>query len=249
MSARAAAPGSRARGSRTRFFRRGLALLLAGLSAGPAWGEIGATASVFSDDRFRGYSLSDGRPVGILDFAYDDPSGFYADASGTGVLKRSGNPAPLSLQLSGGYAKRLQSGTSLDFGITHSTYAHYSSGSQASSYTEIYAGISRGGLSSRIFLSPHYFQPGRWTAYGEVDGNISPARHWSITGHVGMLLPLRTSYGESTGPDFDWSIGAAREFGRLSLHAAWSDGAPGHDFYDNRRHSRSALVIGGTLGL
>jgi uncharacterized protein (TIGR02001 family) len=219
------------------------------MSAAPARAEIGATASIFSDDRLRGYSVSDGRPVGILDFAYDDPSGFYADLSGTGVLKRSGNPGPLSVQLSGGYAKRLESGTSIDFGITHSTYARYSGGSHTGSYTEIYAGISRGALSSRIFLSPHYFQPGRWTAYGELDGNISPARHWSINGHLGMLLTLRTPYDQNTGPDFDWSIGAVREFGRLSLHAAWSDGAPGHDFYDNRRHSRSALVVGATLGL
>lgn len=248
MSARAAAPGSRARGSRTRSFGWGLALFLAGMSAAPARAEIGATASIFSDDRFRGYSLSDGRPVGILDFAYDDPSGFYADVSGTGVLKRNASLRPLSVQLSGGYAKRLESGTSLDFGITHSTYAHYSQ-SQAGSYTEVYAGISRGGLSSRIFLSPHYFQSGRWTAYGEVDGNISPARHWSIDGHVGMLVTLRAPYGQGDGADFDWSIGAAREFGRLSVHAAWSDGAPGHDFYDNRRHSRSALVIGATLSL
>ena len=48
--------------------------------------ELGATVSVFNDLQFRGYSLSDGRPVATLDFAYDDPSGFYAGASGTGVL-------------------------------------------------------------------------------------------------------------------------------------------------------------------
>lgn len=229
--------------------RAGLFVLLAGGFAPPVSAEIGATVSVFSDARFRGYSLSDGRPVGILDFAYDDPSGFYADVSGTGVLERGSNPSPLALQLNGGYAKRLESGASLDFGVTHSIYANYSADSHGSSDTEVYAGISRGGLSSRIFLSPHYFEAGRWTAYGEVNGNIRPARHWSIDAHMGMLVSLRIPYAGRGRPDFDWSVGATREFGRISLHAAWTDGAPGHDFYDNRRHSRSALVVGATCSL
>ena len=90
--------------------------------AAPARAEVGATVSAFSDLRFRGYSLSEGSPVAILDLAVDDPSGLYADAAGMGVFRNSG-PAPLALQLTGGYAKRLKSGTTLDFGITHSTYS------------------------------------------------------------------------------------------------------------------------------
>jgi uncharacterized protein (TIGR02001 family) len=199
---------------------------------------------VFSDARFRGYSLSAGRPVAILDLAYDDPSGLYADATGTGVLRSGGDPAPLGLQLTGGYAKRLKSGTTLDFGVTHSSYSKYSNGSGGRSYTEVYAGIARGAISSRIFLSPHYFASGHWTAYGEVNANVSPARKWNVNGHVGVLVPLRTPYGESYQKQADWSIGVSRELGRLSLHAAWSDGAPGRDNYYGHGHSRSAFVVG-----
>jgi uncharacterized protein (TIGR02001 family) len=210
----------------------------------PARAELGATISAFNDLQFRGYSLSNGRPVATLDFAYDDPSGFYAGASGTGVVRDGGKPAPLGFQLNGGYAKQLKSGTTLDFGIIHSSYSHYSSGEHDSSYTELYAGISRGALSSRIYLSPHYFAQGVWSAYGEINGVVSPARKWSIEGHVGMHVPIRTPSTENYRNEFDWRIGVSRQLGRLSLHAAWSDGTPGSDYYRGHSHSRSALVVG-----
>lgn len=205
---------------------------------------------MFSDERFRGYSLSDGRPVAILDFAYDDPSGFYADVSGTGVLRRGGKPDPLGLQLGGGYAKRLKSGTTLDLGITQSTYSYYSGGGPRKSYTEVYAGISRGGLSSRVFLSPHYSEAGLWTAYGEVNGTLSPARKWSLDGHVGMLVPLRTpASDERYRSAFDWRAGVSRELGRVSLHLSWNRGARGRNYYAGHSHGGHAIVLGASLVL
>ena len=249
MTARARVPASRARGSCTSLLAFAGSLIFAHT---PARAEAGATVSVFSDLRFRGYSLSEGRPVAILDFAYDDPSCFYAGAAASGVLRQGSNPAPLGIQVSGGYAKQLRSGTTLDFGITHSSYSKHSNGSGngGQSYTELYAGVARGRLSSRIFLSPHYFESGRWTAYGEINGSISPARKWTIDGHAGMLVPLRNySSADSYRAQFDWRIGLSRELGRLSLHAAWSDGAPGRDYYRGHTHSRSAIVLGASLVL
>jgi uncharacterized protein (TIGR02001 family) len=219
---------------------------LAACWTAPAHAATGATVSVFNDLRFRGFSLSEGRPVGVFDFAYDDPSGFYAEGAATGVLRRGGNPAPLGLQLTAGYAKTLASGTTVDFGITHSGYSHYSHAQHGQSYTEVYAGVARGGLSSRIFLSPHYFESGRWTAYGELNGSFSPAAKWSLDGHVGMLVTFKRPASERYAADFDWRVGVSREVGRLSLHAAWSDGAPGHDRYGGKAHSRSAVVVGAT---
>lgn len=244
--ARAAGAASAGHGSRTSAGR--FALLFVAISlAAPAAAQVGTTVSLFSDARFRGYSLSEGRPVAVLDFAYDDSSGFYAGASASGVLREGGHPTPFALQVDGGYSKQLRSGTTLDIGITHSTYARYSDRRHGYSYTELYGGIAAGPISSRLFVSPHYFEAARWTAYGEVDGKVSPARHWGLNAHAGMLVTVRAPYGERYRPDFDWSVGATREIGRVSLHATWSDGAPGHDFYRNRRHSRSALVLGATF--
>src|SRR4051794_35583423 len=78
--------GSFARG----FAKRG-ALLIAVFAAGvpaPAAAQFGAVVSAYTDQRFRGYSLSDGRPVGILDLSYDAPNGIYAGASGSLVATR-----------------------------------------------------------------------------------------------------------------------------------------------------------------
>lgn len=247
MIACAETAASRTRGSLTRLWRIGAILLILCLSA-PAAAEVGATLSVFSDARFRGYSLSEAHPAAMLDFAYDDPSGLYAGASAIVELRRIGDPQAVGLQLDAGYADRLTSGTTLDVGIVHSSYSHYSGREHGLSYTEIYAGIARGPLSSRLYFSPHYFESGVWTAYGEINDNLSPARNWTLDGHVGVLVPLRkASLDRSYRTDFDWRIGVTRELGRLSLHAAWSDGAPGHDYYGYRLHSRSALVLGASL--
>jgi uncharacterized protein (TIGR02001 family) len=210
--------------------------------AAPASAEIGATASIFSEATFRGYSLSAGDPVAQLDFAYDDPSGAYATVSAIGVL-RYGAPKPLGLVLNGGYARTIAPETSLDLGIVHSAYSHYSSSGERDSYTEIYAGMTHKWLSSRVSFSPHYFVPGSRTLYGEVNGNVSPARKWTIDGHVGILVPLRT-VGLRSRLSYDWRIGVSRELGPFSLHLAWTDGAPRHNFYSRGEHSRSALIFG-----
>jgi uncharacterized protein (TIGR02001 family) len=226
-------------------------LLIASFAAAPASAQLGATASILSDDRFRGYSLSNDRPVAILDLAYDDPSGCYADGTGTVVLRR-GNLAPLGFQLTGGYAERLTSGTTLDFGITHSNYSHYSNGGQGRSYTEAYAGIARGILSSRIFLSPHYFVPGRWTAYGELNAHVSPASKWALDAHIGVLTALRTPVGQSYHANIDWRVGVSREFSRVSLQAAWTGhGRAPQPFGAALRQQgrRNALVLGLTTAL
>lgn len=246
-TARAAAPA--ARGSRTSALGSAIALLFACCSASPAAAQIGATASIFSDARFRGYSLSEGRPVASLDFSYDDPSGAYFGSSATGVLRRGGDPALLDVQADAGYAKQLRSGTTLDFGVTHSSYLNYSHRDRGKSYTEVYAGISRGILSSRISFSPRYFEADRWTTYAEVNANVSPARKWTLTAHAGALLTLHSAPPESYDPDFDWSLAVTRELGRLSLHAVWSAGAPGHDRYRGTAHSRSSALLGASWAL
>ena len=213
-------------------------------SSSAASAEIGATVSAFSQLRFRSYSLSSGHPVAILDLAYDDPSGFYAAISGSAVAEHDG-PHPLGLQLNAGYAKQIGPDLTLDVGAIQSNYTHYANGSDAISYNEIYAGLAHKWLSSRIYYSPHYFEDGTATLYGELNGSVSPARKWRIDGHVGMLVPV--SYRSDafiTRTSHDWSVGVAREVGPLSLHATLSGGGPGKDYYNYEPHSRTAFVFG-----
>lgn len=228
---------------------RGLLTFLAGVASfcfsTASSAEVGATLSVYSDVRFRGYSLSDGRPAVFVDLSYDDPKGFYAAVSGSASLTGQGQIRPLALELNAGYTKRTTSGLTLDMGIDHSDYARPSSVGPGTSYTAAYAGLSYKFLSSRIYLSPHYFGGGATTAYSELNANFSPARLWSIDGHVGLLVPLNGMRGsEGSRSEYDWRIGATRSIGRVSLRAAWTAGGPRDDDYLDLAHSKNALVFG-----
>jgi uncharacterized protein (TIGR02001 family) len=213
-------------------------------AAAPAAAELGAQVSVFSDTRFRGYSLSESHPVGIVDLSYDDPSGLYAAVSGSALASSGEGIKPLGLQLNTGYAKRL-AGMTVDAGVIHSTYSRYSSRGYANSYTELYAGLGYKFLSSRVAFSPHYFEHGVRIVYGELDADLSPARKLHLTGHAGLLVPL--DYGdssESIAAHYDWRIGISREVGHASLHLIGSGGGPGRDYYNGRAHSRNAVIAG-----
>ena len=217
----------------------------------PAAAQVGTSVSIFSDDRFRGYSLSDGRPVGILDLSYDAPKGFYAAISGSAVATRHDGLQPLGVQLNGGYAKRLSSGLTADVGIVHSNYSSYSSRNADKSYTEVYAGLAGKILSSRISVSPDYLKPGAWTVYGEVDATVPAGKKLRVTGHVGLLGPLdRRGYaGETLRPELDWRLGLARDLGPVTLSVAWTGISRNRDLDQERSYGRQALIFGITWAL
>jgi uncharacterized protein (TIGR02001 family) len=219
--------------------------------ASPAAGQVGASVSIFSDDRFRGYSLSGGRPVGILDLSYDAPNGLYAALSGSVVATRHDGLQPLGVQLNGGYAKRLPSGLTVDVGVVHSNYSSYSSRNARKSYTEVYAGLAGKTLSSRVSLSPDYLKPGAWTVYGQVEATVPAGKKLRVTGHVGLLGPLdRRGYtGDTLRPELDWRVGLARDVGPVTLSVAWTGISRNRDLDQERSYGREALIFGITYAL
>ena len=195
-------------------------------SAAPAAAQLGAAASIASDDRFRGFSLSDGRPVGTIEASYDGSSGFYAAASGT-LVERSGDRIrPLGYNLDAGYAATIGSGLTADTGVIHADYSRYSGLRSGLTYTEIYAGISGKLLSSRLYFSPRYFGRGA-TTYAELNGHFPAGGDFNIEGHAGVFVPL---YGYSRGSRsvarYDWQIGLSRPAGRFIFRAALVGGGP-----------------------
>jgi uncharacterized protein (TIGR02001 family) len=216
----------------------------------PAAAQTGAAFSILSDYRFRGFSLSDGRPVGIFDLSYDAPSGLYGAASGSIVVSRGEGLQPLGIQLNAGYAKRLRSGLTIDAGVVHSAYSEYSSRGSAYSYTEVYAGLGGKIVSGRLSVSPDYLRHGVWTVYGEANGSIPAGSKLRFTGHLGLLLPL--DYQGAEGHyrhEFDWRLGIERDFGRLSVHADWAEARPGDERYPAASHNRTGLILGITYAL
>jgi len=250
VTARAGHSGGRARAARVRRRLPSVVQLLgfaAALSAGSAArAEVGAVVSAFSDARFRGVSVSDGDPVGTLDLSYDDPSGAYAAASGTLVASSEGIK-PLSLQLNAGYAKEVRAGLTLDLGIVQSKYSRYSTTVHGDAYTEAYAGLTFKSVTARVHLSPHYFESGRWTLYGELNHGLVLTRKLSLNSHVGLLVPVRSDRDVDSHGQFDWRVGLDRQLGRFALHAAFT-GARGVRHYDQQRaHSGGALIVGASL--
>lgn len=215
----------------------------------PASAQIGAVASLFSDDRLRGYSVSDGHPVAIFDLSYDAPTGVYGAASGTAVASSNGGVRPLAFQLNAGYAKSLSSGLSAELGIVHSHYPHHYAYEPIGSYTEVYAGILGKLISSRIYYSPHYFEGGGPTIYGEANATSGGYSGFRIAAHAGLLVPLSHGDSGANSPlQFDWTLGVSRTFGRIGMHAAWTGHSRAHFSYRSYRAS-NALVLGASYVL
>jgi uncharacterized protein (TIGR02001 family) len=204
--------------------------------------------SVYSDYRFRGVSLSDGRPVGILDLSYDSPKGLYATLSGRAVATRDEGPQLLGFGLNAGYATRLRPGLSADFGVVHSRYSHYSGLGAGRSYTEVYAGVSGKLVGARLSVSPNYLGSARWTAYGEVDAHYDLSRSTFIDSEVGVLTPLAGSYRGRSRPQLDARLGIAHRLGPVTLHAAVTARSRAY-LYPGRPHGRTALVVGVSTAL
>jgi uncharacterized protein (TIGR02001 family) len=226
--------------------------LLAGATivahATPAAAQLSGAVTVMNDDRFRGYSLSDGQPVGALDLSYDDASGVYGTVSGSMVASRHHGVQPLGLILNAGFAKRLSSGLTVDTGVTHSSYSKYSTPAGERSYTEAYAGLSGKFLTARLYVSPDYVKRG--SVYGELNGSLPLASKLRLTGHAGLLVRFRqSSYGESYGQDVDWRIGVARQAGPFALQATWTSVRPGRDRDGYGHRHRDALVLSVTYAL
>ena len=151
--------------------------------------------------------------------------------SASAVVSRADPVHPLVFQVNGGYVKRLSPAATLDLGIIHSRYSRHSSVGAGLTLTELYVGMSHKFLTSRVYLSPHYFGPGEWTVYGEVDGHVAIGRNLGLHGHVGALVPAgdRQGGGRRARTGYDWRLGLQRQIGPASLHATLSGGNRGRD--------------------
>lgn len=224
--------------------------LFAGLgltcSATCALAEVGASISVSSDDRFRGHSVSDGRPVATLDVSYDDVSGVYFGGAVDTVIAPE-KPDLLSIRANLGYARRLRSGVTLDTGVVRANYTRAYTARVSAHYTDIYLGIVTDHVTAHVHYSPDYFRPGASTIYTDVDAVVRPAENWRFTGHVGALVQVagpNSDDGRRT--SFDWRLGIVRRVGALNLQLAWSGRVNDDDYHDGYRHGRSAFTAEGT---
>jgi hypothetical protein len=211
----------------------------------PATAQVGVVLSAYTDQRFRGYSLSDGRPVGILDLSYDAPNGIYAAASGSVVAARDEGLKGLGLSVNAGYARRIGSGLTADLGAVHSRYSHYSGLVGGRSYTEVYAGVAGKLVGARLSVSPNYIGPAHWTMHGEINGHVDLTRTLLLDGSLGVLAPMGSrGYQGGAHPQWDARVGLSQRLGPVTVHAALTGRGESASFYFYRRRNRAAFVVG-----
>lgn len=154
-----------------------------------AEGQMSVSGALDSDDRFRGISLSHGRPDARLDFGYDRDGGLYAGAS---VAAASGRAKAGPLAHYTGYAgwvSKPRSGISWEGGLSHTHIddrEHYD-------YDEAYAGLITRAISARLSWSPRYYGRDVQTLYTDLSGGREITPHVRVFAHAGWLTRLSGS--------------------------------------------------------
>jgi uncharacterized protein (TIGR02001 family) len=210
---------------------------------GPARAYVGLHATLQSDERFRGVSLSDGRPVGTFDLSYDDVSGLYASGAATVIFLHDAHPEPFAVKANVGYVARVDRSFSVDLGVLRSDYSHYAAGHDARGYTDLYLGLIGSGIAAHVHYSPDYFGHGVATFYAEIEGTVEPVRHWRLNGHVGLLAQTAGPNYDRDGPRLDWRIGVTRRLGMFELGGALIGGGWYRLYESDREHQGTGALF------
>jgi uncharacterized protein (TIGR02001 family) len=180
--------------------------------------SLTGSASLVSDYRFRGLSLSDGgfQPQGSLEIGHD--SGFYAGAWSSGLKN---GPSDVELDLYGGWRGKLGD-VDFDLGAVYYLYPgaagfNYFELLASAAYTigpaELKAGIAYAPGQSNIGGSDNLY------AFGEASVTI-PDTPVTLTGHLGREAG---SVAGPAGRKWDWSLGAEVVVDHFTLGLSYVD--------------------------
>jgi len=184
---------------------RTVALLLC---SNVAVAQMSAHVSLLSDYRYRGESLTDGRPAAQAGLAYDHESGLFL---GTLISNVRIEPTAtgLSGQVYGGYARSFGERKSWEIGAVTYLFPHPSAPPDYD-YSEVFVGTSMNPFSARIYYSADYFHSGAHTIYSELNTEQPLNEQVALLGHVGYLQtgsPRRSSSVERGGSQLDFLAG------------------------------------------
>ena len=184
-----------------------------------AFAQVSGSASLLSDYRYRGTSLSHNRPAAQLALAYDDASGWYGGAFASTV--QVGFPTNRELQAVSfaGYASRMPSGLSWEAGADYSTFT----GDQSYSHAEVFLGIASENVSTRLYYAPRYFGQKSGVIYGEINASHQLLDRVRLLAHGGVLRNNgEDAYGRPVDRHvFDASVGVVIDFDQFSAQLSW----------------------------
>jgi uncharacterized protein (TIGR02001 family) len=207
---------------------RWLLALATALLGTAAQAQLSISVATVSDDRFRGVSLSDGKPAAQFTVAYDHDGGAYAGAFASNVQFDPHSGRQLQMTGFAGYALRLRSGLSIDAGASYSGFT----GGDSYNYVELQAGVTTDSVAARVYYSPDYFGLGIRTVYGELNGSRRLTDRLKLVGHAGLLKTIGSTAGLPDGgdnPHLDLLAGLeyAIDPVRLQLSRVANDGSSG----------------------
>lgn len=198
---------------------RGAVALWTLLCASEACAQVSGSVTLVSDYRYRGISLSDGRPTAQLSVAYDRPDGWYmgAFASRVRLRPRAGSETQLLTYL--GYARRSSTGLSWELGVKHAAFT----GRYDDDYPEVFVGLASDRLGARIYYARRYFGADAPNVYAEVNGAHELSDRLRLMAHLGWSR--RGGSGRMTyGTDrhrFDARLGIGAVLDGFDLQLAW----------------------------
>jgi len=201
------------------------AALAAALTAlgGRALAEVGLSASVVSDYRYRGLSLSDERAAASVSVSYDHPSGLYAGVRLIGAKSPGRETALMGRMHYAGFAVRRNARVSIDAGVLNYNLTSYRGRKRTVDYNELYAGVVGEHFNAHLYYAPDYYQAHLRTLYADLGASLRPAPALRVFGHLGALAPVGGRvFPQSRKVRYDLKAGAALDIGQAELNLSWT---------------------------
>jgi uncharacterized protein (TIGR02001 family) len=196
--------------------------------AGAASAEISITPTLTSDYDFRGITQSSNDPAFQLGLTYTGETGMYFGLWGSNVdfdiTPASQDPYGPSTEIDvfAGYAGGdPEEGIGYDLGAIY--YAYPNAG--AGNFPEVYAGMSKGFFSAKVWYSWNFNASGDTAYYADINLNMPAAEGFSIISHIGHSGGEYWSGTGGSGKYMDWSAGFAFEAKGATMTFKYVDGS------------------------
>lgn len=209
-------------------------------ACGPAAAQFGGSIAIDTDYRFRGVTLSDGRPDARIGVAYDDPAGWYGGASLTRVIFEPGR-YHAALSAYAGYTQAWTPTLRWEAGATRTWF----DGDARYDYSEAYVGLGGDAWSARAYLSGNYYGSDVHTGYLELDGSWPLAASLRAIAHLGALLSLHGELDDGRSRlRTDARLGARwHPADGVALQLAWTGSSTGGPYASAYERKRAAIVL------
>jgi uncharacterized protein (TIGR02001 family) len=196
----------------------GIVALCLALVASNVSAQISGTASLVSNYRFRGISLSENKPAAQVGFTYDDVQGWYAGAFASTARFATSSAVGLQAVPFVGYAWRA-SRLTWDVGAD---YSAFTGAARRYNYPEVFVGAAFENISARLYYSPRYFGQNLGAVYGEINGTQLLVDRVRLLAHIGVLRSNdQNPYYGSRETVVDGRVGVGIDLDQFNIQVSW----------------------------